>query len=68
MLRIDARNNERCPNALLHCKQRHVWKIVAKAEEKQPPQGDLSVAINLDCNKKNFDFKVNGKTYNFLIK
>ncbi|MEE9118432.1 MAG: hypothetical protein V3U02_07550 [Calditrichia bacterium] len=59
MLRIDSRNIDRCPNALLHCKQKHYWKVVAEAEEKQPPQGDLSVAINIDCSKKKLDFKVN---------
>lgn len=65
MLRLDNREQERTPNALLYSKQKFHWYIVAKADQAQPPQGIIRIAIFINFNERRFTFKVNGHTYKF---
>lgn len=66
MLRLDSRENIQTPNALLYCKQRYHWNVVAQAEEKQPPQGVFGVSIYIDFDEQKFEFSVNKKPYKFF--
>lgn len=66
MLRLDNRNSEGTPNALLYCKQPFYWEIEAEASDKQPPEGELSIEIFINYSTKIFSFKINGKAYRFF--
>jgi hypothetical protein len=65
MLRLDKRNRPDTPNALLSCKQKHYWKIVAPACPKQLPQGPINLEVKIDTSKKLFRLNVNGFDYAF---
>lgn len=65
MLRLDNREHQRTPNALLYSKQKFHWFIVARANHIQPPEGLISLKIQIDANKNQFLFKVNGDNYKF---
>ncbi|MBL7204351.1 MAG: hypothetical protein ISS63_08460 [Desulfobacteraceae bacterium] len=66
MLRLDSRDQERTPNALLFSRQRFHWYIVAEAEERQPPHGVLRLEIEIKTGENRFRFMVNGKQYTFF--
>ena len=66
MLRLDTRNLNRTPNALLYNKQKFGWYIVAKADQEQPPEGIINLAVKIDASRKNFLFQVNGDNYKFF--
>lgn len=68
MLRLDNRNLQRTPNSLLYSKQKYDWHIVGVAENKQAPDGTISLRIQVDISKKKFTFIVNGESYNFFKK
>jgi hypothetical protein len=68
MLRLDNRDLQRTPNSLLYTKQKYDWHIVGVAENKQPPEGTISLKIRIDTSKKEFAFIVNGENYKFFGK
>ena len=65
MLRLDNRNHQRTPNSLLYSKQKFHWYIVAKADHEQPPEGVISLKIEIDTEKNRFLYTVNGDNYKF---
>ena len=65
MLRLDNRNHPRTPNSLLYSKQKFHWYIVAKADHEQPPEGVISLKIEIDTEKNRFLYTVNGDSYKF---
>ncbi|MHA1651704.1 MAG: hypothetical protein ACTSYB_16045 [Candidatus Helarchaeota archaeon] len=68
MLRLDNRDLQRTPNSLLYSKQKYDWYIVGVAENKQPPDGTISLRIQVDISEKKFAFIVNGESYKFFKK
>jgi hypothetical protein len=66
MLRLDNRDSQRTPNALLYSRQKLNWHIVAKANQEQPPEGTMSLKVKIDTTKKRFTFNVNGNNYKFF--
>lgn len=68
MLRLDNRDAQRTPNALLSSKQKHHWYIVAEADHKQPPQGLINLRVSIDTSRRRFLFNVNGTDYSFTSK
>ena len=68
MLRLDNRDFERTPNALLYSKQKFHWNIIAEAEQKQPPSGPFDVEISINNANKQFEFIVKGEKYQFKEK
>jgi hypothetical protein len=65
MLRLDNRDNQGTPNALLSSRQKHHWYIVAEADHRQPPQGLVNLQVRVDSSKNQFTFNVNGTDYSF---
>ena len=65
MLRLDNRDRPRTPNSLLYSKQKFHWFIVAKADHEQPPEGVISLKIEIDTEKNRFLYTVNGDSYKF---
>lgn len=66
MLRLDNREHDRTPNALLYSKQRFHWYIVARADQRQPPAGVISLRIIINFTDRQFTFAVDGTPYKFL--
>ncbi len=70
MLRLDNRRHPDKPNCLLRCTQRYFWIPIMFAKDKHPPlkKAIFPVDIEIDKSKKLFQFKVDGKEYQFVDK
>jgi len=69
MLRLDNRRHPDKPNCLLRCTQRYVWIPIMSATDKHPPKKEIfPVNIEIDKSKQLFQFKVDGKEYQFVDK
>jgi len=66
MLRLDNRDFESTPNALLCSKQKFHWNIISKAKQKQPPRGPFDVEILINSVNKQFEFIVQDEKYYFI--
>lgn len=65
MLRLDNRKGTRTPNSLLYSQQKDDWDIEAIADQVQPPEGIISLKIEIDAKNNRFLFTVNGDDYKF---
>lgn len=65
ILRLDNRKHPRTPNSLLYSTQKFHWYIVAKADQVQPPEGVISLKIEIDTQTNRFQYTVNGDNYMF---
>ena len=65
MLRLDNRKYTRTPNSLLYSRQKDDWYIEATADHVQPPEGIISLKIEIDAKNNRFLYTVNGDDYKF---